>query len=73
MTKENFYGDAGVHRNPTVGSPVRMRQSPDVLGRVVEEKLDTNGAYIWRVEWHEGPLRESWHPAEGLVVAEDVS
>jgi hypothetical protein len=70
---ENFYGDAGVQRNPSVGLPVRMRQSPDVLGRIVEEKRDTTGALIWRVEWHSGPVRDSWHPAEGLIVAEDVS
>ena len=73
MTKENFYGDAGVHRNPKVGAPVRFRQSPDVLGRVVEERLDVSGRYIWRVEWQTGPVKDSWHPAEGLLVAEDIS
>jgi len=68
-----FYGDAGVHRNPEVGAPVRFRQSPDVLGRIVEQKLDSNGALIWLVKWHSGPVAESWHPAEGLLVAEDIS
>jgi hypothetical protein len=66
------YGDSGLRRNPKVGEPVRFRQSPDVLGRIVEEKLDSNGALIWRVQWHLGPARESWHPAEGLLLAGDV-
>lgn len=70
---DKFYGDAGVKRNPKVGAPVRMRQSPDVLGKIVEAKRDSTGATIWRVQWHSGPLHESWHPAEGLIVAEDIS
>lgn len=73
MKKELFYGDAGVRRNPRVGDPVRFRQAPDVLGRVVEEKTDVTGGQIFRVEWIGALPSSSWHPAEGLLVAEDIS
>lgn len=66
MTREQFFGDAGIHRNPRVGERVRFRQSPDVIGIVNAEKRDTSGGMIFHVLWSSGPVRESWHPAEGL-------
>lgn len=65
-----IYGDPGLKRNPTVGSPVRLRQN-GVAGRIVEEKLASHGAYIWRVVCEDG--YEAWFPAEGLMPNEDVS
>lgn len=70
MADEKFYGDAGLHRNPRVGAPVRLRQN-GVAGRIEEERLDTSGRYVWRVKCEDG--YEAWFPAEGLLPNEDLS
>lgn len=65
-----FYGDAGLSRNPQVGSPVRLRQN-NQPGKVLEQKLDTSGAYLWRVKCDDG--YEAWFPAEGLLPNTELS
>ncbi len=62
MQSTQFFGEAGIGRNPHVGEMVRFRQSPDVRGRITAERIDTSGRLVWRVEWESGPVDVSSHP-----------
>lgn len=59
-----FYGDAGLGRNPRIGAPVRVRQN-NVPGKILESKADTSGGHLYRVICEDG--YEAWFPPEGLL------
>jgi len=61
-----IFGDAGNGRNPRIGEHVLFGQCPTVRGKVTAQNIGADGETLFRVEWSDGPVPCSWHPAGGL-------
>lgn len=68
-SKDPHWTDFG-DRNPRVGEPVIWLQNGE-KGRVAEERIDSAGAYVWRVRFESG--YEAWFPREALAPNREVS
>jgi hypothetical protein len=65
------YGICGNRRVPYVGLPVRLVATPEVRGRIVQERT-FEGVTTWKVE-HNGPDSPAWYPENALMPDGELS